>query len=254
MDREDNAGSLDATRRAAHTEQMDPSSLLGQVEQTLAAPEPFDPSISIRSFRLAAPDFVSSLLPPLLKRVSKEAPGVSVELTAYSPAAAVDMRQGRYDALIAPSFKQKDDLRGVPIGSWPWRVYGRKNHPAFADWSLEAWGRFPHLQISASSPSGRSRIDRTAMEKGVTRRIGAVLTHFSMAAPILARTDMLLSVPSVAMEDAASAYGLEKRDLPIDLNALELTLFRSATSGDQPEIRWFHEHVAAAAKVLAASN
>lgn len=92
------------------------------------------------------------------------------------------------------------------------------------------------------------------MEKGVTRRIGAVLTHFSMAAPILARTDMLLSVPSVAMEDAASVYGLEKRDLPINLNPLELTLFRSATSGDQPEIRWFHEHVAAAAKVLAAPN
>ncbi|MFT7461012.1 MAG: DNA-binding transcriptional LysR family regulator, partial [Planctomycetota bacterium] len=38
-------------------------SLLSQVEKTLAAPEPFDPSISTRSFRLAAPDFVSSLLP-----------------------------------------------------------------------------------------------------------------------------------------------------------------------------------------------
>ncbi len=225
-------------------------SLLGQVEQTLAAPEPFDPSTSSRIFRLVAPDFVAPLLPHLLKRVSEEAPGVSVELTAYSPAVAVDMTQGRYDALIAPSFKKKDDLRGVPIGSWPWQVYGRKTHPAFADWSLEAWWKYPHLQISASSPSGRSPIDRMALEKGVTRRIGAVLTQFSMAAPILARTDMLLSVPSVAMDDAAKVYGLAKRDLPIDLKPLELTLFRSATSGDQPEIRWFLEHVAAAAKVL----
>ena len=229
-------------------------SLLGQVEQTLAAPEPFDPSVSTRVFRLAAPDFVSSLLPHLLKLVSEEAPGVSVELTAYSPATAVDMSQSRYDALIAPSFKQKDELRGVPIGSWPWRVYGRKNHPAFSDWSLETWGQFPHLQISASSPSGRNPIDQAAMGKGVKRRIGAVLPQFSMAAPILARTDMLLSVPSVAMEDAAHVYGLQKRELPIDLNPLELTLFRSAISGDKPETHWFHEHVEVAAKVLSAMN
>lgn len=227
-------------------------SLLSQVAQTLAAPEGFDPSTSARSFRLAAPDFVSSLLPHLLKVVSDEAPGISVELTAYSPTSAMDMSQGRYDALIAPSFKQKDNLRGVPIGSWPWRVYGRKNHPAFSNWSLETWGSFLHLQVSASSPSGRNPIDRSAMEKGVTRRIGAVVPQFSMAAPILARTEMLLSVPSVAMEDAAKVYGLEKRDLPLDLDPLELCLFRSATAGDQPDIGWFHERVAAAANVLAA--
>lgn len=227
-------------------------SLLAQVAQTLAPPEPFDPSTSTRSFRLAAPDFTSSLLPHLLKTVSEEAPGITVELTAYSPAAAIDMGQGRYDALIAPSFKQKDDLRGVPIGSWPWRVYGRKNHPVFLNLSLETWGSFLHLQVSASSPSGRNSIDLAAIEKGVARRIGAVVPQFSMAAPILARTDMLLTVPSVAMEDAANVYELERRDLPLDLKPLELSLFRSATTGDQPDIRWFHERVTAAAKVLAA--
>lgn len=228
--------------------------LLGQVEQTLAEPEPFDPSVSTRSFRLAAPDFISSLLPHLLKQITQEAPGVSVELTAYSPTVAMDMVQGRFDALIAPSFKQKDDLRGVPIGTWPWQVYGRKNHPAFSDWSLEAWGQFPHLQISASSPSRQNPIDLAAIEKGVTRRIGAVLPQFSLAAPILAQTDMLLSVPSVAMDAATSVYGLAKRELPIDLKPLELTLFRSATTGDQPEIHWFHERVAVAAKMLTAPS
>ena len=223
-------------------------SLLSQVEHVFEAPEPFDPTISTRCFRLAAPDFISSLLPHLLKTVAEEAPGVRVELAAYSPTAAIDMGQGRYDALIAPTFKQKDDLRGTPIGAWPWVVYGRKNHPAFFDWSLEAWGRFPHLQVSASPPSGSNPIDRSFVERGISRHISAVVTQFCMAAPILARTDMLLSVPSIAMQDAASIYGLEWREVPFQLDSLELTLFRSATTGDQPEIRWFHEHVVAAAK------
>jgi len=229
-------------------------SLLTRVEYMLEDPEPFNPSTSTRTFRLAAPDFITSLLPYLLKLVSQDAPGVRVELAAYSPTAVLDMSQGRFDALIAPSFKQKDDLRGTPIGAWPWAVYGRKNHPAFSDWSLKTWAHFPHLQVSASAPSGRSPIDRSAVEMGITRRIGAVITSFSMAAPVLAQTDMLLSVPSIAMEDAARVYGLERRELPFDLDPLELTLFRSATTGDQPEILWFHGHVAAAAKALVPSQ
>ena len=237
------------TARGQSLEETLPS-LLAQVELTLAKPEPFDPAESTRSFRLAAPDFISSLLPHLLKVVEQEAPGVSVELVAVSPSAVLDMSQGKYDAIIAPSFKKKDDLRGETIGAWPWKVYGRKNHPAFASWSAESWMRFPHLQVSASSPSGRSPVDRVAMELGVKRQIGAVVTQFSMAAPILARTDMLLSVPSVTMKESADVYGLEKRDVPVDLDPLELSLFRSATTGDRPEILWFHQRVEEAAKAL----
>lgn len=29
-------------------------------------------------------------------------------------------------------------LRGWALGAWSWVVFGRENHPAFADWSLEA--------------------------------------------------------------------------------------------------------------------
>lgn len=225
-------------------------SLLAQVEQTLTPPETFDPASSTRSFRLAAPDFISPLLPHLLKAIADEAPGVRVELAAYSPAAPMDISQGRYDALIAPSFKQTDDLRSMEFGSWPWVAFGRKDHPGFQDWSLESWARYPHLQVSASSPSGRNPIDRAALKLGATRDIGAVVPHFSMAAPILARTDMLLTVPSIAMQDAASVYRLEQRDLPFGISPLELKLFRSATTGDETEIRWFHAHLATATLAL----
>lgn len=224
--------------------------LLHNIERTLAEPEAFDPATSTRVFRLAAPDFLSSLLPHLLKVTSEEAPEVSVEFSAYSPAAALDMQQGRFDALIAPAFKQTDDLRGEKIGVWPWKVYGRKNHPAFAQWSLEAWARFPHLQVSSSSPSGKSRIDQTASQLGVSRHIGAVVTHFAMAAPILAQTDMLLSVPSVAMQETAAVYGLDEQALPFHIPPIEFMLFRSATSGDKTDIRWFHNHLATAAQAF----
>ncbi|MFK8024417.1 MAG: hypothetical protein AB8G26_10695 [Ilumatobacter sp.] len=43
--------------------------------------------------------------------------------------------------------------------------------------------------------------------------IRAVVPHFSMAAPILAKTDLLLTVPSVAMGDSVPAYALDDREL-----------------------------------------
>lgn len=224
--------------------------LLAQVEQTLAAPARFDPIRSTRVFRLAAPDFISPLLPHLLKAVTKEAPAVSVEMIALSPTVALDTLQGRFDALIAPSFKQTDDLRGVELGSSPWATFGRKQHPAFADWSPENWARFPHLQVSASSPSGRNPIDSAASELGVARRIGAVVPHFSMAAPILRDTDMLLTVPSIAIRDAAAVYGLAQHELPFELPPLKLSLFHSAKTGDETDIRWFRKHITDTAQAL----
>lgn len=224
--------------------------VLRSIERALAEPEAFDPTTSTRVFRLAAPDFFSPLIPRLLKRIGEEAPAFQLEVSALPVTGIADLKQGRYDALIAPSFKRSDELRGSALGAWPWVAFGRADHPAFADWSLEAWARFPHLQIGSSVSPGGGPIDRNAALLGVTRRIGAVLTHFTMAPPILAQTDMLLTVPSVAIRDAARAYGLVQRDLPFDVTPMELTLFRSAATGDEPEIRWFHAHIAAAAQAL----
>ncbi|MDJ0629565.1 MAG: LysR substrate-binding domain-containing protein [Rhodobacter sp.] len=224
--------------------------VLSSIERTLAEPEAFNPATSTRVFRLATPDFFSPLIPKLLKRIGQEAPAVQLEVSALPVNGMSDLRQGRYDALIAPSFKRSDELRGSALGAWPWVVFGREDHPAFADWSLEAWARFPHLQIGSGVAPRGSPIDRKVAPLGVTRRIGAVLTHFSMAPPVLAQTDMLLSIPSVALRDAAQVYRLAQRDLPFDVPPLELTLFRSASNGDEPEIRWFHAHVAGAAQAL----
>jgi DNA-binding transcriptional LysR family regulator len=222
--------------------------LLAHVEQSLAPPLPFDPTTSTRSFRLAAPDFVSPLLPRLLGAIANEAPGVRVELQTYSPTALIDMRQGRYDALIAPDHKQSDDMRGIELGSWSWLTFGREGHPAFGNWSLKSWAQYPHIQVSATSPSGRSPIDIALAKKGTERKIAAVVPKFSMAAPVLAETDMLLTVPSVAMKNYAELYDLASKEMPLELSPVTLTLFHSAVSGNTPETRWFLTHILDAAR------
>ena len=66
-----------------------------------------------------------------------------------------------------------------------------------------------------------------------------------MAGPILTRTDLLLTVPTFAMSDTASAYDLDSREAPFAIPDMGLSLFRSATTGNEPGVRWFMERVAA---------
>ncbi len=228
--------------------------VLQQVARTIAAPEPFRLATSTRTFRLAAPDFIAPLVPSLLHDVQGTAPRVRVELAPYSAAAVRELAAGRYDALVAPDAARSGDLRGVPLGAWPWAVYAREGHPAFDDWSVEAWSAYPHLQVRTSVLEGRGPTDRRATELGISRVVRAVVPNFSMAAPVLAQTDLLLTVPSVTMGNAVAAYHLERREIPFDLAPMGLSLFRSAAEGDEPGVRWFLERVAAAFQGLDESH
>lgn len=225
--------------------------LLDQVTRTIEPPEPFRPETSSRTFRLAAPDFVAPIVPALLCDIHAEAPGVRIELAPYTASVNRDLADGRYDALIGSGAMQTEDLRATPLGTWPWIVYARAGHPAFEDWSLAAWSTYPHLQVRPTAFERQGPTDQKATELGIPRVVQAVLPHFSMAAPVLAKTDLLLTVPSVTMGDTATVYGLEHRDLPFDLAPMGLSLFRSAAQGDEPGVRWFLERITAAFDTVA---
>ena len=194
------------------------------------------------------PDFIVSLVPTLLEDIGKVAPSVQVELAPYSSSAIRDLADGRHDAIVAPSGSKHEGVRGEAIGSWPWAVFGRQNHPAFDDWTLDAWAAFPHLKIAIGSREGA--VDRRAATHEIRRVVGAVVPNFAMAAPILAKTDLLLTVPAIVMNSFASLYNLDHREELLGLPPMGLSVFRSAASGDEPGVRWFLERVTAAAHTL----
>ena len=182
------------------------------------------------------------------------APTGHLELVAFNPAATRQLAENQSDAPVAPSAMDHEGLRSVALGSWPWAVYGRANHPAFADWSLSAWASYPHLQIRTSVLPKPNPIDRPIVALGLRRRIGAVIPHFSMAAPILAQTDLLLTVSSVTMTASYEVHDLERRTPPLHLSSKDSSLFRSATNGEEPGTRWFLDRVLDAAKHLTDSK
>lgn len=101
----------------------------------------------------------------------------------------------------------------------------------------------PHLQIRTGSGEP-GPIDRAATAAGLSRTIGAVVSQFAMAPAILARTDLLLTVPRVALHGVVAPYGLEERLVPFDVPAMPLALYWSAVLGGEGAVAWFRRRVA----------
>lgn len=211
--------------------------ILRLLQQMLGKRDAFDPSTSTRIFTLAAPDFVASVLPGLLERFHRAMPEGSVELISPSRSMYRDLIDDRFDLVVAPPQKEQEDLQFEALDAMEWVVFARRTHPAVKSWSIEAWARYPHIRVRTSS--GIGPVDEAADLQNITRQIGAYLPHFWLAPPLLASTDMLLTVPKAVLVDAAPRFDLVALRPPIALAPIAMQLYWNATRDRDPAIEWF---------------
>lgn len=217
--------------------------LLKQIEYTLTEQEEFDPQHTPRTFKLAAPDFIAPVVPLLIADLANS-PNIKLELVPYASSAVKDLTNGSIDIVIAPSVIKSEGIIAEPLGSWSWSVFARENHPALDDWSIESWASYPHLKVSTGVAKGDGPIDKIASKLGIHRTISTIIPSFVMAPLILAKTDMLLTVPALAIDDSSFSFNLERRDTPFDIAPLNLCVYRSALVADDAGIQWMIDQVA----------
>lgn len=223
------------------------SRILRTIGRVLAHEGEFDPKTTDRVFTLAGPDFVAATLPALLARIATETPLAGVELVPPGPGMLRDVADGRVDLAIAPRAAMKSDgLVSAPLASLEWAVYAREDHPARRRWDERAWATYPHVRVRVSS--GReSPVDTAARTSQLARRPGPVLPHFLLAPPLLARTDLLMTVPRAVLADVAPRFGLVALPCPVKLAPIDLSLCWSAQLDRDPAVSWFRAQVFAVA-------
>jgi DNA-binding transcriptional LysR family regulator len=220
---------------------LEVSRILRSIVRVLAQPGAFDPATTDRVFTLAGPDFVAAALPVLLARMASITPVAGVELLPAGPGMLRDVAEGRVDAAIAPTAAARTEgLRSTPLVALDWAVYARGDHPARRAWSARAWASYPHVRIRTSS-GGESPVDAAARARKLVRRAGPYLPHFLLAPPLLARTELLLTVPRAVLADVAPRFGLVTLPCPVKLAPIELSLFWSAQLDRDPALVWFRE-------------
>ena len=215
--------------------------ILRGIHRAVSRRNTFDPATSRRIFRLGAPDFAINLFTSLLVALRADAPGIAIEWTGPRETMLLDVAEGLTDIAIAPAdLSLPDGVLGAAIGGLKWRCFARRGHPALSDWGAEAWSRWPHLVVRVGDQL-ESPVNIAAASAGVERTIAAWVPNFLAIGPVLSASDLLATLPALALAGGVDRYGLDARDVPFSINPIYHALLWGAGRTNDPEIRWLRD-------------
>jgi len=148
---------------------------------------------------------------------------------------------------VPAQLRLPEGVSSEAIGALKWRCFGREGHPAFSKWGRKSWSQWPHLAVRVGD-SLTSPVNLAAAAAGLERSIAGWVPHFSAIAPILAGSDLLATLPSIAMAETLGPYRLDSREVPFPIEPLPHAMIWSTGRSSHPEIAWLRDRLRPIAK------
>jgi DNA-binding transcriptional LysR family regulator len=126
-----------------------------------------------------------------------------------------------------------------------------RDHPAVRTdrLTLDEYVALKHMLISRIG-TRIGLIDEWLAGKGLERRIALIVPHFLSAPFIVARTDMLLSLPERIAQKFLDLAPLSILSAPIDLPAYDLVMVWHPLRENDPVHRWLRGQILAVCQTL----
>jgi DNA-binding transcriptional LysR family regulator len=206
----------------------------------------FDPKLSGNTFRFHMSDIGEMVfLPGLLERVKRAAPGVKIEVKripikevhAALEAGELDLAVGFLPGLTA-------GMRQQPLFREHYVCMLRADHPVVgAKINARQFREAAHVLVSYAG-TGHQVIEQTFLEEGLGGRIAVRVPHFLVVPMILARTDLIVTVPSRVAAVFAQLGNFKVLKLPIAMPSFEVRLHWHQRFHQDPANRWLRELMA----------
>jgi DNA-binding transcriptional LysR family regulator len=212
----------------------------------------FEPATSERRFVIALSDYVELvLLPSLLRRLSKLAPGVRLQLVPWGLHEAppglgrgeVDLMLGFYDKLPPHHHEQAlfDDEYVCVV---------RRRHPTVKNkLTLAQYLELSHVLVSSRADSPGS-VDRALGALGKKRVVGARVSHFLTVPVLIAQTDFVAALDRRVAEVFAAPLGLKLFAPPLKLPKGTIGQVWHEQDDAEPGQRWLRGVIAEVAAEL----
>jgi DNA-binding transcriptional LysR family regulator len=188
------------------------------LEQGLEPPAAFDPATAERHFTILTNDFVAfAMLPRLLARLQKEAPGVKLQVRAWQEhTVPPDLARGDADLVLGFN-------RGLPPGHHQVYVFpdrfvfvARKGHPLVkGKITLGTYAKLAHVVVS-QVPNARGVVDDALAQRGLTRNVALRVSHFLLVPPIVAVTDYVAALSELVARPMSTHLPLQLLKMPIE--------------------------------------
>ena len=218
---------------------------LTAIREALASQLVFDTTTSTRQFTVAMTDIGEfHFLPRLMKSLELAAPGVSIS-TIRNTAVNLrfEMESGKVDLAIGHLPDLTTDFHRRKLFSQRYVCLFRKGHTMDCQApSLDAFSSADHALV-ISAGTGHGRADELIERAGIKRRIRLRVPHFVALADILESSDLVATVPEAFAIRSVKHFELTYVSHPIDLPAIEISLFWHAKYHREPANRWLRDQV-----------
>lgn len=212
--------------------------VLTDIETTLVSGRSFEPATSTRRFRLVTNDYCATLLlPPLMERFVKAAPGCSLDvhpLHGGLPSGALD--RGELDLVLGSYVEGTEHVSVETLFEEDFSCLVPKR---FARRLTSArYIAADHLLV-ANPGYGPGVVDHALARCGATHRVVARVPHFMVAPAMAARAGLLVTLPTRVAKTLGTDLRLRKP--PLELHGFAVQMFLHAQRKLAKGGRWLRQ-------------
>jgi DNA-binding transcriptional LysR family regulator len=231
-------GGMRPTPRAVELQPAVRAALAAAATVLQAAPV-FDPARAERTFTIAVVDQAAfSLLPPLVQRIVREAPGVRVDVRPVPHERLVEALASELDLVVGVFRDAPAGVREAAL----WReefvcVIRRGSGAARGPFTLERYLALPHLFVAPRGLPG-SPLDESLARAGHRRRVVIQVPHFLVAPQLVATGDLVWTAPGNLARAFAEQLPLVVREPPWPVPGFTVVMRWHVRLDRDPGLAW----------------
>jgi DNA-binding transcriptional LysR family regulator len=220
--------------------------VLDDASALLADPAPFDPAGADRTLRVAALDFEVTLLSETIQDMRRTAPGLSLHFVGMGRDTAIAaLEEGALALWLGFARRLPPTLETVLLFEEGYAVIARAGHPRLgapdgAPLGLDAYCAEVHV-VAAPGGTAGGIVDKTLRRVGRTRTVGVTTTGFLSVLDLVARSDMIATVPARLARMQAETFRLTMRPPPIAPRPFAVSATWHRRAARDPAIGWVVE-------------
>lgn len=216
------------------------------LEGALGAAGAFDPADSSRRFVVGMDERLEvHALPAFVERLLSEAPRIEFDSVRIdADAIAARLANGTLDAAVSAANVRRPGLQWARVARDELVVLARRGHPRLRGRTLrlEQYLEAEHVAV-APYPDAPTEEDLALGRAGHLRRIRVHTQRYVAAVAIVARSDLLLTMPRLYAEVVNAVAGNRVLRLPIRMPPLEYFLYWHATADADAGGRWLRDAI-----------
>lgn len=232
--------------------------ILARARNVISTAAPFDPTRSTRRFTIGAPDGVSAvLLPPLLAKLRKSAPGIDISTRQLLPPPGETSPERAWRFAFADLEARAMDVAVIPFDDIAVRFHRRTlyeedfvvamraGHRFAKTSTLDRYCEMQHLVVSQSGDA-YGFVDDVLAKQGRSRRIALTVPNFMFALAVVAETDLITALPRRFAAMYAARFGVVAVEAPLPLGRFRLTAIAPKAAMMDAGLAWFFDVLAGA--------